>query len=80
MALSASRLSASIKSLWIADAHSGLSSPLSTDQDKAVKALCDAVATALVAEVVVHAQVTVTSVSGVTTGAGVSGPGSGTVA
>lgn len=42
-------------------------------------AVWNAIGTAIVAYITANALVTVTSVSGVTTGAGVSGPGAGTI-
>jgi len=44
-----------------------------------VAAECNALASAIIDHVVANAQVVVTSVSGVTTGGGVSGPGTGTI-
>lgn len=79
MALNATVLSADIVARWAADPNCGFSSPMSAQQTAIVKALADAVAAAVVAHLQVAAVVTVTSVSGVTPGAGVSGPGVGSV-
>lgn len=73
MALSPTRLSADIRSRLITScgAH----------DDDQLTAFCDQIAQAVVSEITVNASVAttvaVTSVSGVTTGLGVSGPGSG---
>ena len=80
MALSSSRLSTAIKTLWTANPNSGLSNPLTAGQSAMLTALCDAIAQALVTEITTNGTVVVTSVSGVTTGGGVSGPGTGTIA
>ena len=47
--------------------------------DDVLTDFCDQLADALVSYITANAVVTVTSVSGVTTGAGTSGPGSGTI-
>lgn len=79
MGLSASRLSADIISRWKADPAAGFSSPMSPAQEALLKAMTDAIAAAVVAELQGHAQVNVTSVSGVTAGTDSSGSGTGTV-
>ena len=80
MAMNAALLSADILARWKADPACGFSSPLSTAQNAILKAQADAIAAAMIAHVTAFAVVTVTvaSVGGVTTGAGVSGPGTGT--
>jgi hypothetical protein len=80
MAMSAAILSADILTRWKADPACGFSSPLSTDQNAILKAQADAIAAAVIAHIASFAAVTVTvaSVGGVTTGVGVSGPGTGT--
>lgn len=87
MALDPSRLSNAIYTRWVDDPRSGLCNPLSAAQQSMLRSLCDAVAIKLVNELTGHAQVnvpstgvTVASVTGVLTGGGVSGPGSGTTA
>ncbi len=79
MALSPSILSAAIVAAWTSDPRCGFSSPLRADQAEMVKALADAVAGAVVAHLQSAAVVVVSSVSGVMTGPGVSGPGVGRV-
>lgn len=80
MALSSSRVSAAVFAALTADPRAGFSSPMSPAQQDMVRAWCDAICAALVAELTAFGTVTVTvaSVSGVTTGPGVSGPGTGT--
>jgi len=79
MALSASRLSDSILAKMKADARSGFSDPLTESQEGMLRTWTDAIAAAVVEELQANAVVTVSSVGGVTPGAGVSGPGTGTV-
>lgn len=78
MALNVIRLSASIKSLWLANPASGLSSPLTAAQDAMIKAQCDAIATAVVLELTANGQV-VTITPGATAGPAAL-PGTGTIA
>jgi hypothetical protein len=80
MSMSAAVLSADILTRWKADPACGFSSPLSIAQNAILKAQADAIAAAVIAHVTSFAAVTVTvaSVSGVTAGPGVSGPGTGT--
>jgi hypothetical protein len=84
MALSPTRLSTAIYNAWTGNSASGFSSPLTPAQQAIIKAQCDAIAQSVVTEITTNAQVSttdiiaVTSVSGVTTGPGVSGPGAGT--
>lgn len=79
MALSSSRLSTAIYNALTGDGRNGFSSPLSATQQDMLRAWCDAIASSVVSEITSFASVTVTSVSGVTPGGGVSGPGTGTV-
>ncbi len=79
MALNAAVLSADIMNRWTGDPNCGFSSPLSAPQTAMLQALADAVAAAVVSHIQTAAVVAVTSVSGVTTGVGVSGPGAGTI-
>lgn len=79
MALLESRLSASILAKLVADPRAGFSDPLSPSQQAMLKAWTDAIAAAVIEEVRANGIVTIPSVSGVTPGAGVSGPGTGTV-
>lgn len=74
MALSAAALSSAMKSAL--DAAFG---GLAAEEDGNRAKLCDAIAGAVVDHIKANAVVSVTSVSGVTTGGGVSGPGSGTI-
>jgi hypothetical protein len=80
MALSASRVSEIALSTLLADSRAGFSSPMSPAQQDMVRALCEAICGAVLQEIIAYGTVTVTvaSVSGVTTGPGVSGPGTGT--
>ncbi len=74
MALSSSILRDDLIALFLADSDIG-----AIDGD-ALTALCYAISTAVVAHITSAGVVTVTNVTGVTTGAGVSGPGTGTIA
>lgn len=77
MALNATTLAALMKSNIQAQANNGLGT--GTDADHALTALCNAFASAIVTHFQSAAVVNVASVSGVTTGVGVSGPGVGTI-
>lgn len=79
MALNAATLGTAIYNALIAQPNIGYSSPLSAAQVLQVQALANAIALAVVAHITANAQVVVASVSGVTVGAGVSGPGTGTI-
>ncbi len=81
MALSSTRLSTAIYNAITGNVNNGFSSSFGTDvtQQNLVKAWCDSIASAVVNEFTANALVNVTSVSGVTAGAGVSGPGTGTI-
>jgi hypothetical protein len=79
MALNATRLSTAMFAALTGDGRNGFTSPMSSTQQDMIRAWCDAIATTVVAEITGHAAVTVTSVTGVTAGPGVSGPGTGTV-
>jgi hypothetical protein len=79
MALDPTRLSTTIFGTLTADPRSGFSNPLSPAQQAMVRAWTDAIAAAVIAELKANAVVSVQSVGGVTPGAGVSGPGTGTV-
>lgn len=63
MALSISGLSTRIYNNWTGNSNAGFSSPLSTAQQANIKALCDAVAQAIVDEIHANAAVTVTGVA-----------------
>lgn len=80
MALAHPRLSAAIYSKLTGDARAGFSDPLLPKQQDMIRAWCDAIAEAVIEELTANADVVVTSVTGVTPGAGVSGPGAGKVA
>ena len=62
--LSASVLSADILTRWKADPNSGLSSPLSSEQDAQLKSLTDAVAAAVVTHLTTAAVVVGSSATG----------------
>lgn len=79
MALDATRLGTAIYNALTADGRNGFSSPLSATQQDMLRAWCDSIASAVVTEFTTNAVVNVASVSAVTVGAGVSGPGSGTL-
>jgi hypothetical protein len=72
MAMSKTSLRDRIKSKW--EAKTG------TTMTSAALDAWEAVADAIIEEIQTNAAVTVTSVSGVTTGVGTSGPGTGTIA
>jgi len=74
MALSAVRLQAAMKTKLGAKID-GFAAKIGSQMDPFLEALAEAV----VEEITGHATVNVTSVSGVTTGPGTSGPGTGTV-
>lgn len=75
MALSAAALSSAMKTQL--DAAFGAPAHAGGAADR--QALCDAIAEAVVEHLIANAIVNVTSVSGVTPGGGVSGPGTGTI-
>lgn len=79
MALNPTRLSAAILAKLKADPRSGFSSPLTSTQENMLKTWTDAIAQAVIEELTTNAVVNVQSVSAVTPGTGVSGPGTGTV-
>lgn len=79
MALDPIRLSEGIYDRLTGDPKNGFSNPLAPVQQDMIRAWCNAIAAAVIAEITTNATVVVTSVGGVTPGSGVSGPGTGTV-
>lgn len=79
MALDPTRLSTAILGKLTGDPRNGFSDPLSPAQEGMLRAWTDAIAAAVVEEIRANAVVAVQSVTGVTPGGGVSGPGTGTV-
>ena len=74
MALNATRLANAIYTAWTTASGSGLSSPLSSQQQAILMAQCTAIATAVVVEITGFAVVSTTD-AGTATGAMTGGPG-----
>lgn len=74
MPMSPAGLSATIKAGLIANPN------CNTVDDSQLQAFCDEIATAVINHIIANATITVsvTAVTGVTTGVGISGPGTGT--
>jgi hypothetical protein len=79
MALNATVLGSLMYATVTADSANGFSATLTADQQNLLRALFNDLATAIVSHIQANGQVIVASVSGVTTGPGVSGPGTGTI-